>query len=89
VKSLANNLATMDLELHQNFTVSSLLVDGATATFTRPSAATPQVMRVAFPTVKNVNQQFTISISYSGVPVSGGFGSIFMGRREVSRWCAR
>ncbi|MFT3686600.1 MAG: M1 family aminopeptidase [Phycisphaerales bacterium] len=76
VRSLAANLASMDIELHANFSVTALTVDGVPATFTRPIAAKPQVMRIAMPTAKASGQQFVVSISYNGVPVSGGFGSI-------------
>ena len=76
VVSRVAGLASMDIELHQGFAITALLVDGVPATFTRPLAATPQVMRVAMPTAKGIGQQFTVSVSYNGVPVSGGFGSI-------------
>jgi hypothetical protein len=76
VRSLVGGLASMDIELHASFNVTSLTVDGVPATFTRPLAASPQVMRVAMPTAKSSGQQFVIAVSYNGVPVSGGFGSI-------------
>ncbi|MDP1661919.1 MAG: M1 family metallopeptidase [Phycisphaerales bacterium] len=76
VRSLAAGLSSMDIELHQGFAVTALTVDGVAASFTRPIAASPQVMRVAMPTAKANGQQFVIAVSYNGVPVSGGFGSI-------------
>jgi aminopeptidase N len=72
VKSLVNGLTTFDLSLHQNFAVPLLQVNNANAPYSRNGA----IVHITLDRVYNVNEAFEVKISYSGVPVSGGFGSI-------------
>lgn len=80
VRALAP-IATMDIELASSFTVASVRVGpqggaASTVTFTRPLAATPQVMRVALGRTYAAGEVFELTVQYAGVPVSGGLGSV-------------
>lgn len=73
IKALANGVTTFPLQLHQNFTIAALQVNGVNVTSNRLDVAN---LTVNLNQTFNTNDQFEIMVSYSGVPVSGGFGSI-------------
>jgi hypothetical protein len=80
VRALAP-IDSMDVELASSFAVGAVRVgpvgtSGVPVTFTRPLTSTPQVMRVSLDRPYAAGEEFDLSITYLGTPVSGGLGSI-------------
>ncbi|MGB1248101.1 MAG: M1 family aminopeptidase [Chitinophagales bacterium] len=71
----ARSLEAMDIfvcELDINLTVSEVKYNGATTTFQHIGA---QELQVNLPTTSNVDDIFTIEISYEGLPLNGAGGN--------------
>lgn len=71
VKSKVAGLASFTLQLHDNFSVSSVTSSGVPAVFTRPAHAVQVTLDRAY----NVDEVFTVGLSYAGPPAGDGFGS--------------
>ncbi len=81
--SLTDGLTVMPLQLSSNFTISSVLVNGVTRTFTRVDSIN---FNVNLGQTFNTGQAFTVKVNYSGTPSSGGsFGSITFRTRSGAR----
>ena len=76
LRSLADNLTTFRVRIRDQFSLPSVLVDGAPAAWTRLNITT---IEITLPTPKNTGDTFTVTVAYSGVAVSRGFGSIEFG----------
>src|SRR5262249_13186391 len=70
VTSKTSGLTQFTLNLKSNMTVSSVLVNGAAATFTRPADQIVITLDHAY----NVGQTFQVKVSYSGTPTGLGMG---------------
>lgn len=82
VKVLVDNTTIFRFRLSNNFTISSLTLDGRPITFVQEDAAT---VRANFDRPYNANEVFTLYIQYSGVATSGGnFGSVTFGTQGGS-----
>lgn len=79
VRSRAANLTTFRIRLRSNFTISALTVDGGNATWTRVDAV---ALDVTLPRPYAVDEIFALAVTYNGVPVSRGFGSIEFRMRD-------
>lgn len=73
VRCTAGGVSTITIQLHQNFGITSLTVNGVAVTSTRLDVAN---LRVNLDHVYALDEQFDLAVSYSGVPVSLGFGSM-------------
>lgn len=72
-------LAEFNFRLSNNFTITNATVNGIPITVTRLDAAN---LRATLDRTYAVGEEFSISISYTGVPTAGsGFGSIKIGNR--------
>lgn len=81
VRSLSPSLTQFTFMLRSNFTVSSLTVDGTPAAVAGP-AGNSYARTITLPRAYGLNEEFTVSISYSGTAVSRGFGSITFGTQN-------
>jgi len=70
VTSKTNGLTQFTLNLKSNMTVSTVLVNGVAAVFTRP---TDQIV-ITLDHAYNVGQTFQVKVSYSGLPTGLGMG---------------
>lgn len=74
VKVLQSPITSFRFRLSNNFTISSLKLDGRDITFVQETADT---VRADFDRAYNPDEVFTLYIQYSGVATSGGnFGSV-------------
>lgn len=71
--SLTEGLSCFEFELSSTFVISALTVNGVEAAWDRLDAV---AVSVTMPEALGLGEVFEVSISYSGVPVAGGFGSI-------------
>ena len=72
VRCVSNNVTTFPLQLHSNFTITSLQVNGVNVTSVRQDVANVQVnLDHAY----NANDQFDLRVAYNGPPFNDGFGS--------------
>jgi len=67
-----SNLSTVTFDLADNMTVSQILQRGNPLTFTQN---TNDELIITLPTVQNTGVLDSLTISYSGNPISSGFGS--------------
>lgn len=75
VRSLVNGLTQFTFRLRSQYTISSLTVNGNAVT---PPGVTPTYTRlVTLDRAYNAGEEFTIAITYSGVAVNVGLGSIW------------
>jgi aminopeptidase N len=80
IRSLTNNLSEFTFRLANTFTIPSITVDGAPATFARLDSIH---VRVTLPGVKAAGEEFDLRINYTGPATAGsGFGSITFGTRS-------
>jgi len=70
-KSLVAGLKTVDLDLYSNMTVSSVKMGSKALVFTRPA----NKIRITLDKTYGKGQAFTFTVTYSGSPKSGGWGS--------------
>ncbi|MBX3119637.1 MAG: M1 family metallopeptidase [Fimbriimonadaceae bacterium] len=81
IRSNVDNLTTFEFRLINNYSISSILVDGVSNAFTRLDVNT--VRLTISSRIVNSNDTFTVKINYGGVAPSGsGFGSIVFGTRS-------
>jgi aminopeptidase N len=80
-QSLINGLTQFHFRLRDNFTISAITLDTRPITFVRESVTT---CRAEFDRAYNQNESFDLKITYSGVTVSRGFGSIEFGTHGAS-----
>ncbi|MBL8879494.1 MAG: hypothetical protein JNG88_10280 [Phycisphaerales bacterium] len=73
VRSLRDDLTLMPLRLRDNFTISSVTVDGNAATWARDDTTT---FTINLGRAYANDEVFEINVQYNGPPVSRGFGSI-------------
>jgi hypothetical protein len=73
VRSAIDGLTAMEVRLRQNYTISSVTVDGAPAAWSRLSLTT---IEVTLPAVMNTDDVFDLRVEYGGTPINVGFGSI-------------
>lgn len=79
IKALENSLSEFTFRLSDNFTISSVTLNGAPITFTRLD---PINVRANLSPAVALNQNFALKITYSGVGNAGnGFGSFEFGTR--------
>ncbi len=80
VESRIDGLTEFTFRLRSNFTVTQALLNGTTpATVTSLSTTS---RKVTLDRAYNTGEVFTVKISYNGVPVSRGFGSIEFTRQH-------
>lgn len=77
VQSLVNGLTTFTFNLRSQYTVSSVLVNGAAVG--APVSVGTYARRITLPRAYNAGEQFEVKINYSGNAVNVGLGSIFTG----------
>ena len=77
VRSRVNGLTTFTFMLRSNFIISSLLINGATPVAHVQGTSYARIVTLDRP--YNLNEQFTLKITYAGTAVSRGFGSIEFG----------
>ncbi len=70
VTSKTNGLDQFTLDLYRNMTVSSVLVNGSAAAYSRPSGSDQIVINLGG--TYNAGQTFQVKVSYNGVPYSSG-----------------
>jgi len=73
VRCVTGPVSTFNFQLHQNFTISSVQVNGTPITYNRVNVAN---VVATLDRAYIIGEEFDLRIAYSGVPVSGGFGSI-------------
>jgi len=73
VRCVSGPVSTFNFQLHQNFNISSVQVNGTPVTTQRVDVAN---VVATLDRAYNTDEEFDLRIAYSGVPVSGGFGSI-------------
>lgn len=73
IRSLRDNLTAMPLRLRDNFTITSVTVDGNAATWQRDDTTT---FTINLGRSYATDEVFELSVQYNGPPVSRGFGSI-------------
>lgn len=73
IRSVHDNLTTMPLRLRDNFTITSVTVDGNAATWVRVDTTT---ITVNLGQTYNTYDEFDLTVEYNGSAVSRGFGSI-------------
>ncbi len=74
VRSLVNGLTQFTFMLRSNFTITQVLYNGTTTL--APSSVGSYGRRVTLPSALSAGDEFTLKVSYNGVAVSRGFGSI-------------
>ncbi len=72
IQSLAESLSCIEIQLSDTFTITNLLVDGEQAPWDRLDSAR---VAVTLPGIV-AGESFEIEVSYTGVPIGKGFGSI-------------
>ena len=83
-KSLQNGLTTVDLDLYRTYAVPSVKIGTTNLSFTRPT----DLIRITLDRTYNLNEQFTIDITYSGTPpTSSGFGGMVFTTHSGSPMC--
>lgn len=73
VNVVADNVTTFDFSLATALSITGMTFNGSPATYARLTAPT---VRVTLPRPYNTGEQFTLSVSFNGIPVDEGFGSI-------------
>jgi len=73
VNVVQDGVMTFDFSLATALSITNVQFNGGAATWARQSAPT---VRVTLPRVYNTGEQFTLSVSYNGMPQDEGFGSI-------------
>ncbi|MGH7243478.1 MAG: M1 family aminopeptidase [Phycisphaerales bacterium] len=76
VKSLVPNLTQFTFALRSNFTVSAIEINGASSALPTTPVGSSYLRTITLNRPYLLNEVFTIKITYNGVPVSAGFGSI-------------
>lgn len=76
VKSLVTNLTQFTFALRSNFTVSAIEINGTPSALPTTPSGSSYLRTITLNRPYALNEVFTIKITYSGVPVSAGFGSI-------------
>ncbi|MBS0188025.1 MAG: hypothetical protein JSS51_08145 [Planctomycetes bacterium] len=76
LKSLVPNLTQFTFALRSNFTVSGIAINGVASALPSVPAGSSYLRTLTLNRPYLLNEVFTIKITYSGVPVSAGFGSI-------------
>lgn len=76
VKSLIANLTQFTFALRSNFTVSTIEINGVPSTLPTTPSGSSYLRTLTLNRPYALDEVFTIRITYSGVPVSAGFGSI-------------
>jgi hypothetical protein len=74
IQSKSENLTTFTFRLREQFTITSALIDGAIPVNVQQVGITTRV--VTLDHTYSMDEIFTLTISYTGTPVSLGFGSI-------------
>lgn len=76
VKSLVPNLTQFTFALRSNFTVSAIEINGVASALPTAPVGSSYLRKITLNRPYALNEVFTVKITYSGVPVSAGFGSI-------------
>lgn len=76
VKSLVSGLTTFTFALRSNFSVTNVQVNGANVSLPSAPGANSYLRTVTLNRAYAQNEIFTVKITYNGIPVSRGFGSI-------------
>lgn len=71
--SKAEGLTQFTFRLQNNYSIPSVLVDGATASWTRLDSIR---VRVDLGRAYAMDEEFRVTVSYSGVPINNGFDAI-------------
>jgi hypothetical protein len=74
IRSLVNGLSQFTFRLRSNFTVTGAVVNGTTPVSVTQLSTTTK--RAALDRAYNAGETFTLQVSFTGVAVSRGFGSI-------------
>lgn len=85
IKNLLPGATSFRFQLDNNFTISQVLLNGSPITITRED--THNVL-ANFGRTMAMNEQYDLSITYSGTAVTNGFGSIEFGTRSSgAKYC--
>ena len=82
VRSLVNNLTQFTFMLRSQYTVTEVLLNGTTPASATTPGANSYARRVTLDRAYNAGEEFTVKISYTGVAVARGFGSIVFGHQN-------
>jgi aminopeptidase N len=82
VRSLVNNLTQFTFMLRSQYTVTEVLLNGTTPASATTPGANSYARRVTLDRPYNAGEEFTVKISYTGVAVARGFGSIVFGHQN-------